>query len=312
MAPSGRQWELEGAGYRAVVVEVGGGLRTLHHDGRALLDGYEADALAEGGRGQLLLPWPNRVADGRFRFAGRDHQLDLSEPALGHAIHGLVRWASWTGDDQAGGPGGPAARVTLRHRLQARPSYPFTLDYAVGYDLGEDGLTVTVTVTNAGSAAAPVASGAHPYLTAGTAPIDGCELCVPAEEILTADARMIPDGRRPVAGTDHDFRQARPVGDVVLDTAYTGLRRSADGRATVSLAAPSGRVTELWVDEHHPYLMVFTGDTLAPADRRRGLAVEPMTAPPNALATGDDLVVLEPGEHHRVAWGIRDATPRSG
>ena len=182
--------------------------------------------------------------------------------------------------------------MTLRHRLQARPSYPFTLDYAVGYDLGEDGLTVTVTVTNAGSAAAPVASGAHPYLTAGTAPIDGCELCVPAEEILTADDRMIPDGRRPVAGTDHDFRQPRPLGDVVLDTAYTALGRSADGRATVSLAAPSGRVTELWVDEHHPYLMVFTGDTLAPADRRRGLAVEPMTAPPNALVTGEGLVVL--------------------
>ena len=105
---------------------------------------------------------------------------------------------------------------------------------------------------------------------------------------------MIPDGRRPVAGTDHDFRQPRPLGDVVLDTAYTGLcGRSADGRATVSLAAPSGRVTELWVDEHHPYLMVFTGDTLAPADRRRGLAVEPMTAPPNAL--GDRRGTRRPG-----------------
>lgn len=325
VTPSGHQWVLEGAGYRAVVVEVGGGLRTLERDGHALLDGYGPDALAEGGRGQLLLPWPNRVADGRYRFAGRDHQLDLSEPALGHAIHGLVRWASWTASDEVGdvvdGGGGSAASattpgttsgITLRHRLQARPSYPFTVDYAIAYRLADDGLTVTVTATNVGSGPAPVAAGAHPYLTAGTDTIDECELSVPAEEVLTTDARMIPDGRRPVAGTDHDFRRPRPVGAVVLDTAYTALRRGADGRATLRLAAPSGRVTELWVDGHHPYLMVFTGDTLAPPDRRRGLAVEPMTAPPNALATGDDLVVLEPGEHHRVAWGIRDATPRSG
>jgi aldose 1-epimerase len=299
------------------VVEVGGGLRTLQRGGRTLVDGYGADAMADGGRGQLLLPWPNRVADGRYRFAGQDLQLDLSEPALGHAIHGLVRWASWTpampGRTDGDGDGDGAAELTMQHQLQSRPSYPFTLDYAVGYRLDDDGLTVTVTVTNAGTSTAPVAAGAHPYLTVGTATIDECVLQVPAEEVLTTDARLIPQGRRAVAGTPLDFRSARGIGDVVLDTAYTRLVAGDDGRVRVTLSAPSGqsgRSTELWVDGQHPYLMVFTGDTLAPGRRRQGLAVEPMTAPPNALATGEGLDILAPGERRSISWGIRDVTPR--
>jgi aldose 1-epimerase len=310
-APSGRQWELEGGGYRAVVVEVGGGLRTLYHGEHALLDGYEVDAIADAGRGQLLLPWPNRVADGRYQVGGQELQLDLSEPALGHAIHGLVRWASWTPAEATPLPGDGVAEITLLHRLQAKPSYPFTLDYAIGYRVDTDGLTVTVAVTNVGSGAAPLAAGAHPYLTAGTATIDDCTLHVPADEVLTTDARLIPQGRRPVAGSPLDFRTPRRIGDLVLDTAYTGLvRGGGDGRVRVTLSAPSGRSTELWVDGHHPYLMIFTGDTLAPGRRRQGLAVEPMTAPPNALASGEGLDVLAPGERHTVSWGIRDVTPR--
>jgi aldose 1-epimerase len=308
----GRQWELEGGGYRAVAVEVGGGLRSLTFGGRPLLDGYDAEALADAGRGQLLLPWPNRVAGGRYRFAGREHQLDVSEPATGNAIHGLVRWGSWS--PPAENPGlaegaESAARLVLAHRLSARPAYPFTIDLQVTYQLDERGLTTTVTARNAGSAAAPIAAGAHPYLTAGAASIDECTLHVPADEVLTTDDHQIPDGRSGVAATAQDFRRPRPIGDVVLDTAYTALRRRDDGRAEVRLMAPSGHGTVLWVDASHPYVMVFTGDSLPPERRRQGVAVEPMTAPPNALATGEDLVVLEPGASWSVSWGIYAVEP---
>jgi aldose 1-epimerase len=60
----------------------------------------------------------------------------------------------------------------------------------------------------------------------------------------------------------------------------------------------------LWVDEAYRYLMVYTGDTLAPERRRRGLAVEPMTCAPNAFVSGDGLVRLEPGAEHIAEWGI--------
>ena len=69
--PSGEQIELELGDQRVVVVEVGGGLREYAAGGRAVLDGYDEDELCSSGRGQLLIPWPNRIADGRYEFDGR-------------------------------------------------------------------------------------------------------------------------------------------------------------------------------------------------------------------------------------------------
>ena len=70
-APSGEQIELVHADQRAVVVEVGGGLRTYSAGGRDLLDGYALDAPSTSGRGQVLAPWPNRLEDGSYEFDGR-------------------------------------------------------------------------------------------------------------------------------------------------------------------------------------------------------------------------------------------------
>src|SRR3954466_8050800 len=94
LAPSGDQFEITGAGYRAVVTESGAALRLLEHEGRPLIDGFGPEEMSAGGRGQLLVPWPNRVRDGAYSFAGRDLQLGLTEPALGNASHGLVRWGA--------------------------------------------------------------------------------------------------------------------------------------------------------------------------------------------------------------------------
>ena len=311
--PSGTQWVIEGGGYRAVLVEVGGGIRALEHLGRPVLDPYPEDAIADGGHGQLLLPWPNRVDGGRYRWHGRDHQLWLTEPARGHAIHGLVRWAAWRAVSHE------PTRLVVSHRLHPTPAYPFTLDLRVAYSVGEDGLGVEVDATNVGAEVAPYAAGAHPYLAAGPGGVDACRLTVPAATVLTVDERGIPDGRRVLGGASgdgdrecgtEDFRAGRHIGDDVLDVPYTDLERDAAGRATVTLARPDGSTIELWLDASHGYLMVFTGDTLAdPARRRRGLAVEPMTAPPNALATGEALIALEPGATAAVSWGVREVGP---
>ena len=88
VSPSGDQHEITGGGYRAVVTECGAGLRLLEHDGRPLVVGYDEDAQATSGRGQLLLPWPNRIRDGRYTFADVELQLPLTEVAKGHASHG--------------------------------------------------------------------------------------------------------------------------------------------------------------------------------------------------------------------------------
>jgi aldose 1-epimerase len=304
MAPSGEQYEIGGDGYRAVVTECGAGLRVLEHEGRSLVAGYAEDQPASAGRGQLLAPWPNRIRDGAYTFGDRHLQLPLSEPSRGNASHGLVRWAAWTLSERS------ERSVSQAYRLMSQTGYPWTLDLQVEHVVSAEGLTVTVTATNLGADPAPYALGSHPYLLAGDGPVDGWELALAADSFLLTDDRMIPTGRADVRGTDLDFAEPRPIGPVVLDTAFTGLTRDADERVEVVLRDPSsGGGVALWMDRTHSWVQLFTGDTLPADEAREALAVEPMTAPPNAFASGEDLVVLSragtPGARHVATWGIR-------
>jgi aldose 1-epimerase len=300
--PSGEQVEIAHGDQRAVVVEVGGGLREYTLDGRKLLDGYGADEMSSSGRGQVLIPWPNRIQDGRYSFDGQDYQLPLDDVEEQDAIHGLVRWASWTAGDRE------ENRVVMEHMLHPQPGYPFSLGLSVEYLLSEDGLLVRTTATNRGPRPCPYGSGNHPYLASAEPSVDSLSLRVPARTLLRSDERGIPIGSLPVEGTDYDFRRPHKIGATVLDHAFTDLERGEDGRARVELRHPDrDEAVTLWVDETYPYLMVFTGDPL-PDVSRRSLAVEPMTCPPNAFRSGKDLIRLEPGQSFSSSWGIDPGT----
>ncbi len=240
--PSGRQAELVHGDQRVTVVEVGGGLRDWRVGDRPVLDGYDLAAQCTWGRGQLLLPWPNRIPDGRYEIDGQPQQLALTEPGLHNAIHGLTRWSAWRLDQPA------ADRVLAEHLLHPQPGYPLTLLCQAEYRLGPDGLTVRMSVTNQSDRPAPVGMGAHPYLLVGDAGVDVASLRVPAETRLITDHRGIPTGRQSVSGTGQDFRQLRRIGAAVLDTAYTDLIRDADGLARVPLSIPDRFDLTLWVD----------------------------------------------------------------
>ncbi len=303
VGPSGDQFEFAAAGYRAVVTESGATLRVLEHAGRPLLHGFPDDQMSSAGRGQLLMPWPNRVRDGVYTFDGRDHRLGLTEPTLANAIHGLVRWAAWTPEEHG------TTSVSLSYRLMAQSGYPWTLDLHALYDLSAEGLTVTQTATNLSDRPAPYASGAHPYLTAGPGPVDRWELTLPASTRLLADDQQIPVGEESVDDTAYDFRVTRPLRDLRLDDGFGDLQRDASGVATAQVRDPAtGLGAALWVDRHHPWLMVFSADN-GWDPPRQALAVEPMTAPPDAFRSGRDLVTLapagEPGDEVSVSWGIR-------
>ena len=302
-APSGRQVELVWGDQRLTVVEVGGGLRTYDVGGRAVLDGYPPDSLSTGSRGQLLVPWPNRIAGGRYTLDGTTMQLALTEAVKRNAIHGLTRWVAWEFDQPA------AHQVRGQYLLRPQPGYPFALRCEVEYGLGDDGLTVTMAVTNRSARPAPVGLGAHPYLLVGGGRIDAAELAVPARTWLEVDDRSIPTGSAPVAGTGYDFRTPRTVGEQVLDTAYTDLIRDSDGKARVKLATSDGWHLTLWCDENWPYLQLFSGETLPTPERRRSIAVEPMTCAPNAFNTGAGLQLLEPDQALSGTWGIQAGAP---
>jgi aldose 1-epimerase len=293
-APTGEQHVLSSHGYRAVVTQGSGALRSLTYDGRELVDGFAEDAMPSGGRGQLLVPWPNRIRDGRYTFGGATQQLALTEPKRGNASHGLVRWAAWTLASSADD------RVELSYFLPAQTGYPWALALTTTYALGADGLTVTQAATNLATTAAPYASGAHPYLLAGPGPCDEWTIELEAATVLEVDPeRLLPTGRASADGL-----VTSPLGSSVLNHAVTDLARDADGRATVTLRS-GGTGVALWVDENHRWLQVYTGDdTPTP---RVSVAVEPMTAPPDAFNSGDDLEVLAPGASYAASWGIRAA-----
>lgn len=304
--PSGRQFTIEGGGYRAVVTEVGAGLRELVHEGprgpRPLVLAYGAHEAAHSGAGQLLAPWPNRVANGRYRFDGEERQLDVSEPSRGNAIHGLVRWSSWRVEKHE------PDRVVLTHRLFPHPGYPHTLDLTASYSLSEAGLEVEVTARNIGAAAAPYGYAAHPYLipaahTAAGA-VDQWFLHLPTEYRVETDERMNPAGLADVDASGYDFRAPRQLGSTVLDTAFGGLQRELDGIGRVRVSEPGGGAVTLWMDRGLDWIQVFTADPLAGDWHRAAVAVEPMSCPPNAFNSGTDLIRLEPGVAVGHRWGI--------
>lgn len=296
--PSGTQHELVLDDVRAVVTEVGGGLRSLAVAGRDLVVGFPVEVPRPLYRGSVLAPWPNRVADGRWTSGDQVQQLALTEPDRGNALHGLTCWSAWELLDRT------ASTLRLGVRVWPQQGWPHLLDVVVGYELTPAGLRWTVEGRNTGESAAPWGSSVHPYLVAGPGRVDDWELELDAARVLTVDdERLLPTGLADVEGTDLDFRTSRSLRGLAVDHAYTGLGVAERATATVR-AADGGGVAMHWSTAELPWVQVHTADRPDPADDRVGLAVEPMTCPPDALNSGTDLVVLQPGDTHSASWEI--------
>jgi aldose 1-epimerase len=283
------------AGNARLAVDLrGGGMRRLAVGEWELLDGYAAGTVAEGWRGAVLVPWPNRVRNGRWTWQGRELQLDIHSPDQPHALHGLVCWQPWKVLDTA------ADRTTVATTVEPHPGYPFRLAAAVDYALAPDRLTVTVRVRNLGDRSAPVAVGLHPYLQVGAVEDGGIG---EAELTIGAGTELVTDGGLPTGERRRFDGDVGRIATRALDTPLTDLQRDGDGWARVHLRGPAGEL-ELAVDGQWPWLQVYTGDQLPEGQHRRSLAVEPMTSPPNALADGVDLVVLDPGGEWSGTWTL--------
>jgi aldose 1-epimerase len=295
-APTGEQYEIIFGTQRAVVTEVGATLRSFSVDGRDVVRGFDIAEPSSAGRGQNLIPWPNRVRDGRYVFNGVSQQLALSEPDRHNAIHGLVTYLPWVLIDKQ------ADAVTNRVRIYPQHGWPGTLEATITHRLGAQGLTVRVEATNIGTEDLPFGYGAHPYLTVGESIVDDVALTVPAASYLEVDDRLLPVRISSVAGTAYDLRGGPVLGSVNLDTALTDLHRGSDGRWRVVLVLGE-RSVELWGDEAMHWVQVFTGGP----SRQSSIAVEPMTCGPDAFNLGPthhDLRVLGAGETFVGEWGI--------
>jgi aldose 1-epimerase len=290
MALSGQQFVLTDGEFEATVVEVGAGLRSFRAGGTDVTEHYGEDELPPRATGATLMPWPNRLRDGKYDFGGQSYQLPINDHGTHTANHGLGRWERWEPTEQSG------SAVTLALDLVPQTGWVFELRVEVDYVLGPEGLTVTGRATNTGERAAPFGAGWHPYFSLRGHTLDEVELTLPAAQHLDTDEQQVPTGRSPVDGTPLDFRAGKPLGTTRLDDGFAEL---TGGRAAVR--TPSGGA-ELRVDESINYLQCFTPDDWAHG--RPAIAIEPMSCPADAFNNGWGLTVLEPGQSWTGSWTI--------
>ena len=295
--PTGRQCILGDAehGPSARITQVGATLRALRVGGVELIPPYPDDAPTPAASGVVLVPWPNRIRDGVWTQDGQTRRLAITEPALNNASHGLLRFAAYQPVELESG------RITLEADVYPQTGYPFHLSTRVTYELTASGIEVTHRIVNAGALAAPVALGTHPYLMIGGVPTRDLVLTSSGTNRLVVDEQLVPVDEVPV-GPSSDLRRGRRLGDVTLDTAYTGLTRDADDRVRHRLTAPDGRSLVLWQGPGFDYAQIFTTDRYP--GQSLAVAIEPMTAPANAFNSGRGLRWLEPGESWSLSWGI--------
>jgi len=276
----------------------GASLRSLEWRGLPVATGYNGREDKCGGEGDVLVPFPGRIAGARYDFQGDIHQLEPTDSGGVHAIHGFVRNCEWSVTGQS------VSSVSYLLEFAGAPGYPFPLEISLIYTLDDSGLTCSTTVRNIGAGDAPVAVGFHPYFTVGTERIDDAVLSMPFRSVLEFD-NLIPTGR--VLGVEEagvDWRAGRRVGTTAIDNCFLDPARDPDGLVRVVLRGPDRRVV-VWMDSSYDYCVLFTGDTLPARLNRKALAIEPMSCGSDAFhhpAWG--LRVLAPGEMFHGTWGV--------
>ncbi|GAA4266528.1 aldose 1-epimerase family protein [Frondihabitans peucedani] len=306
--PTGEQYHLRltsgGHTVTAIVTEVAAGLRALEVDGSAVAETFAEHETPPSAAGITLVPWPNRVDGGSWTLDGTPQQLDITEVAKGNASHGLLRYTAYRAIEVEEHAVTQAASVFPQH------GFPFRLDTTVRHELVEDGLVVTHTITGRGPGRAPFAVGSHPFLRVGAHDPATLTVTLDAATRFETNVRSIPVGTAPVDGTVFDLRNSPLVGDLDIDAGYRDIAQDDDGRRRTRLTAPDGSSTTMWQDESFPYVQVFTPRNF-PRDGVKGLAIaaEPMTAPANALASGEGLRWLDEGETWMGSWGVTYSGP---
>ncbi|SDI45929.1 aldose 1-epimerase [Arthrobacter cupressi] len=293
------EYRISSGEYSAAITARAAALRELRYRERDLVVPFPAGGPIPDFRGIIAAPWPNRVADGRYTFDGTEFELPVNETDRGCALHGLVFELDWTLESHDG------TSVTLSCTPEPTAGYPHALRIAVEYLLTDAGLHSRVTAANLGSTTAPYGVCPHPYLVAGASPLDEWTLELPAATFLevTPD-RLLPKDTRPVEGHPFDFRAPRPIGATGIDHAFTDIAFDDAGHARVLVTDPGGTGVGMSWDSSCAWLQIHTADKEPPAANRLGLAVEPMSCPPDAFNSGTDLVRLGAGATHEAAWTI--------
>ncbi|MEU7001814.1 hypothetical protein [Nonomuraea sp. NPDC046570] len=287
-------------GTRATIDPIGATLTGLRLGDESILAGPGRVAPELGHHGAVLTPWPNRLANGRYEFAGRAYQLPINDPAYGHALHGLAFDQLWALERRS------ASSVSFGRVVGGVDGYPFLVRVTVTYTVTATGLRCDAAWVNIGDQIAPFGIGFHPYFRPGPSPLTDWILKLTAPSYLETDPlSALPTRRRLVDNSGFDFREGRALGPDRFSVAYAVAPTEDAG--DITLSDPAGLTLTIRTSPAFRWIQVFSGDLPSKHLTRTGVGIEPQTCPPNALATGTDLIVLQPGESGSAAWSVDGA-----
>lgn len=261
---------------------LGGSIGSFTVDGRAVMRPTPADAASPLDTACFpLVPYANRIADGRFTFAGRDYALPVNVDGFEHPLHGLGWLKQWTVAEQSE----DSAVLTCAHAADS--DWPWTWAAAQRFDLADGALRVVLEVTNRSGEAMPCGLGQHPYFVRE----DGAKLTFTASGVWLSDERMIPVETAP-ADAFGDFAEgSAPLPDTLTDNCWFGW----NGHATwgdVEVSSPEAGFVHVYAPPGEDFL-----------------CIEPTSQMPDALSQPDFAAaggtVLRPGETMALAMEIR-------
>ncbi len=289
----------------SVVPQFGACLLDLQFNHLSVLDGYATPSeLIENkwSKNIILLPYPNRLRDGRYTHEGKTHQFDLTSADTQNSIHGFGKDAPmqvdsvWNNAEEAG--------ITCSWQHDgSHAAYPFRFTAQITTILracpdsssGGSNFDMSMSFKNDSNVEIPVGLGWHPYFKMSEKSNDS-SLQMPDCQLIAIDERMLPTGEK----TPFDaFKTLTPINDSTLDNGFY-INNQTQNAETV-LASAQGKLT-FWQetgDKKWNFLQVFT------PPHRKSVAIEPMTCNIDAFNNGDGLVRLKPSETLGGTFGVR-------
>lgn len=286
---------------KGTISTAGAALKRLTVSGTDLITittGHELNPYADG---LVMAPWANRIDGGKWKLDGQELQLEINDPSMNNAIHGLVSQTIFEIANQT------ESSVTLTTLIQPTAGYPFNLEIAVTYELTNNGIDVKHHAKNLTAKAAPFVVGAHPYLQISGTPTEKLEIKSSVQTVDLVNERKIPIGKQDISGSEFDITDWRELSTCNFDHGFSNLVRDSNGRAHHLLRSPSGEVLDIWQSAEMKYAFIFTPDFYtnnADQTRRTAIAIEPQTGPANAFNSKEDLIWIEPNQAFDASWGL--------
>jgi aldose 1-epimerase len=265
----------------------------------AVIDSYKSlnDVDANNGyKSHYLLPFPNRMRNGKYDFEGKSYQFPINDTNTNNNLHGFLETVPM--NIIATENIGNQKVIILKGNFEGLSYFPFPFEITIKYLFSDSELTIESTIKNIGKTNMPIGYGWHPYFKLNTEKVDDLFLQFPDCQAVTIDNRMMPTGEVLPYST---FSALTKIGNTTLDNCFLINKNSNSNQAEIILKSETTTLS-IWQETGENacnYFQVYT------PENRQTIAIEPMTCNIDAFNNQDGLWVLEVGKARSVRFGAK-------